>query len=289
MRRPQTMRPDGSVDVVRIGLKSYLLGDLYHLLRRVTWPRLFAAMAGLWLVTNVVFAGLFLLEPGCIAGARPGHFGDAFFFSVQTLSTIGYGAMSPAGDYANVLVTVEAFLGLIVTATSTGVVFSKFAHPTARVMFAKNALITTFDGRRVLMFRMANARTNQVVEANLRVTLIRDEVTAEGVFMRRFHDLKLERDSSPIFALGWTAFHVIDASSPLLGKTTEDLLEANAALLVLLSGTDDALAASVHARHAYDAQDVLFDHLYVDLVQRRDDGPNVMDYRRFHDTYPVLP
>lgn len=281
------MRADGSVDVVRLGFRRPLITDLYHLLQRITWPRLLLVVAGLWLATNVIFAGLFLLEPGSIAGAQPGAFTDAFFFSVQTLSTIGYGGMSPHGLYANALVTVEALLGLIITATTTGVVFAKFATPTARVMFARQALITTFDGERVFMLRMANARNNQVVEASLRVTLLADERTEEGVFMRRFHDLALKRSSSPIFALGWSAFHVIDEASPLHGCTAEDLQAKNVSVLVVLSGTDDALAATVHARHAYRADEILFDRRYVDVIERRDDGPNIMHYDRFHDTYPV--
>ena len=288
LRRPP-VRPDGSINVERLGIRRNLRRDLYHALHRSSWPRLLGGLAVAWVVINAFFAYLYTLQEGSVTGGHADSFTDAFFFSVQTLSTIGYGSMSPATPYAHFLVTVQAALGILITALTTGLAFAKFAIPTARVMFSKNALITTFDGEPVFMFRMANERSSQVVEASLRVVFIRDVTTKEGEYMRRFLDLELVRASSPVFALGWTAFHRIDESSPLHGLTLTDLEAMGAGFLVVLSGTDESLAAVVHARYHYQWSDLLYDRRFVDLVHRDEDGPRVVDYRRFHDTQPLPP
>lgn len=285
--RPPPLRRDGTVNIERRGVPRRISGDFYHAFHRSTWPRLLGTMAAVWLMTNAIFAGLYLLGGDCIQGAPPGEFWPRFFFSVQTLSTIGYGGMTPSTPYANVLVTMQALLGMLITALSTGLIFAKFAIPTARIIFSKNALITRFDGRPVFMFRVANERANQVVEASLRVSLLRDYLTEEGEYLRRFEDLPLLRSSTPVFALGWTAFHVIDEKSPLFGLDAEGLKKIGASFMVVLSGTDDTLAASVHGRHAYDSTDVLYDRRFVDVVSQTEDGPRVFDYTRFHDTEPV--
>jgi inward rectifier potassium channel len=282
----RAMNADGSINTVRIGVRRRISQDLYHYFRTTTWPRLLGMVAGAWLLANLAFAALFQLGGDCIAGARPGSFVDALAFSVQTLATIGYGAMSPKTPYAHALVAVEAFLGLLFTAMTTGVVFAKFATPTARIMFAQHPLITEFDGERVFMFRIANERDNSVVEASVKVSLIRDEVTRDGIFLRRFVELPLKRSATPLFALGWSVFHVIDDKSPLHGLTLEALEALNATFLVVFTGTDDSLAATVHARHAYDWSEVRFEHRYVDTVTRGPEGQRTMDFTRFHDTVP---
>ncbi|MCB9646605.1 MAG: ATP-sensitive inward rectifier potassium channel 10 [Deltaproteobacteria bacterium] len=286
-RPARTMNPNGTVNVVRLGLKRRVSQDLYHVFRTTTWPRLLGVVAAAWLLANLAFAALFYLGGDCIAGAEPGSFGDAFAFSVQTLATIGYGAMSPKTGYAHALVAVEAFLGLLFTAMTTGVVFAKFATPTARIMFARHPLITDFDGERVFMFRIANERSNNVVEASVTVSFIKDQVTKDGTFLRRFTELPLKRSATPLFVLGWTVFHVIDEASPLYGLGEAELAALNATFLVVFTGTDDSLAATVHARHGYDWSDVRFEHRYADLITQGEGGrPRVMDFARFHDTLP---
>src|SRR5437867_9036654 len=175
-----------------------LFGDLYHHLVSAPWSHLLAAIGGLYLAANALFAFAYLAQPGSIEHARPGSFVDAFFFSVQTMATIGYGKLVPRSGFANVLVTVEALIGLLGVAMVTGLVFAKFSRPTARVLFSRHAVVAPHDGVPCLMFRMANARGNNIVHAQLQVVLAREEATREGDRMRRFHALARFHDVVPL-------------------------------------------------------------------------------------------
>lgn len=189
--------------VERRNIRRAPLADLYHNLIARSWGRLLGLLAFVYLAANCIFAGLYRLGGDCISGAH--SFKELFFFSVQTLSTIGYGTMAPQTTYAHVLVTFQAFAGTLFVAIVTGLVFSKFSRPTARVMWSKNAVVIERDGKRLLQFRMANERANQIVEAQLRVAIARMELSPDGERMRRFYDLKLQRDRNVIFVLTWTA------------------------------------------------------------------------------------
>lgn len=282
-RQAPFMSADGKMLVRRVGLPRPFLGDAYHWLRTTTWPRTFLAITCGWLVSNTFFAVLYLLGGDCIANAEPGSYADAFFFSVQTLSTIGYGGLAPATDYANIVASLEAFYGLLFTAVTTGILFAKFATPTARLHFARDALITRLQGKRMLSFRIANARESHIVEASIRVSLARNEQDEYGSLIRRIYDLALVRDSSPLIALTWTVMHCVDEDSPLWGLDAEDLTDMNATLLVNVSGTEDQLATRVHARHAYTDEHIVFDRRYVDVLRVDEDGARYVDYRVFHD------
>src|SRR5437867_11613586 len=204
------------------------LGDLYHRLISSSWPRLLMLVAVAFVGVNTLFALGYLLGRDAIENARPGSFADAFFFSVQTMATVGYGKMVPRALYANVLVTVEVLMALMGLALVTGLTFAKFSRPTARVLFSRRAVIAPQDGVPSLMFRMANARGNNIVEAQVHVVLARNETTAEGVEMRRFYDLDLTRRQSALFTLSWTAIHPLTEASPLRGLTTSALEAAEA-------------------------------------------------------------
>jgi len=286
-RQAPFMSTDGKMLVRRVGLPRPFLGDAYHWLRTTTWPRTFLAITAGWLLSNAFFAVLYLLGGDCITSAEPGSFADAFFFSVQTLSTIGYGGLAPATDYANTVTSIEAFYGLLFTAVTTGLLFAKFAAPTARLHFAREALITTLQGKRVLCFRIANARESHIVEASIRVSLARNEEDEFGSLIRRIYDLTLVRDSSPLIALTWTVMHHIDEDSPLWELDAEGLADINATLLVTVSGTEDQLAARVHARHIYTNDHLVFDRRYVDVLRVDEDGSRYVDYRVFHDHVPL--
>jgi inward rectifier potassium channel len=278
---------DLGADTERVGLPRHVWDDLYHRVLSASWPRVLATIVGAYLGANVVFALLYLAAGDAIDEARPGSFGDAFFFSVQTMATIGYGKMGPRGMVGNVLVTVEALVGLIGTTMSTGLVFAKFARPRAHVMWSDVAVVCPRDGKMTLQFRVANERSSRIVEATMRVSMLKDEVTKEGESLRRFYDVPLVRERSAMFALSWTAVHVIDETSPLHGATAETLKQWDAALVVTLVGLEEQLAATVHARHFYTHDHIKFGHRLVDIMSRTPEGRRRVDYTRFHDIEKV--
>ena len=271
-------------EVVSIGLPGALWRDAYHTLLTLSWPRFFGLLVSGFLVVNAGFALCYSALGDGIENARAGSISDAFFFSVQTLATIGYGKMAPRTLPANVLMSAEAFLGLIGLAVTTGVVYARFARPTARVVFSRQAVIRPWEGVPSLLFRMGNARGNQIVEARVRVTLLSDERTAEGETIRRVHDLRLARSEQSMFALTWMVVHPIGEDSPLRGETPESLRARRGDIVVSLTGLDDALSQTVHARHVYTADQIAWNSRHADVMSSRPDGTQVIDYRRFHET-----
>lgn len=263
--------------------------DIYHFIMTRPWWQFLLLAAGLFLLINALFAGLYLLQPGAIANARPGFFEDAFSFSVQTLATIGYGGMMPATRFGHALVTLQAILGMLLTALVTGVTFSRFARPTAKVLFSQRAVITTRDGVPHLMFRMANWRHNTIVEARLRVILLVRERTREGEEMRRPVEVPLVRDSSAMFVMTWTAMHRIDAASPFYGcaAAIERLRQQDAQVFLSFSGTDETFAQTIHARYSYRLDDIVIGARFHDVLTIEPDGRRVIDYSHFHDVVPV--
>ena len=194
--------------------------------------------------------------------------------------------MHPQTSYGHLVATIEIFTGMSALAVMTGLVFARFSKPRARVLFASHPVIGLYEGRNALMLRMANARHNMVAEANARLWMTRVETTAEGQTMRRFHDLKLERAQNPVFALSWTIFHIIDATSPLHGQDAAALAQAQASFVVTLIGLDETSAQTVYARHDYEHHALRWNHGYVDILGQDENGVAIIDYGRFHDTQP---
>ena len=278
-----------SDQVAAIGLRTPWLRDLYHNLLILPWPIFLVVLAFVYLGLNIFFALLYLLDGDAIANARPGAFADAFFFSVETLSTIGYGQMSPATFYGNIVMTCEALAGVMLVAVAAGLMFARFSRPTARVLFSKVAVIAPHDGVPALTLRLANVRRNQILEAQVSVTLVRDERTAEGEWMRRFYDLRLARHRSPIFAMTFTVMHEIDDASPLRNATPSSLAVESAEIVVTVTGIDEITVQPVHARTSYLGHEVLWDHRFADVFIETEDGRLAIDYRLFHDTEPIEP
>ncbi len=274
-------------EIVRKGISHSDWRDPYHLLLTLGWSRFIGLIVVSYIATNTLFALLYLAGGDCLKNARPGSFWDAFFFSVQTMATIGYGAIYPSTDYANVLVTLEALVGLMGVAMSTGLMFARFSRPTARVLFSRVAVITPHNGVSTLMFRVANERRNQILEAQIGVSLLRNEVTTEGEYMRRFYDLKLVRSQTRNFSLTWTVMHQIDESSALYGETPESLAETETDIVLTLTGLDETVSQTVHARYYYLTEEILWDKRFVEIFATKRDGRRVIDYTRFHDVMPV--
>lgn len=270
----------------RIGNDGWHWSDAYHMVLTLSWPRFFLLIVSIYLLVNLFFATLYFVVPGTILNTHPGSFLDHFFFSVETLATVGYGVMSPATVYGHVIASTEIVLGMLVTAILTGLLFARFSRPTARVMFSDVAVVTTFNGSRVLMLRAANERNNLILEASVRVNLIRRERTLEGEIFYRVYDLKLDRDRSSAFAMSWTVMHKIDDCSPLFARTTEDLIAEDMVLHVAISGQDETLSDTVHARQAYLPQHIVFDSHFADILFERENGDWGIDYNKFHDVLP---
>ncbi|MFE4105659.1 ion channel [Almyronema epifaneia] len=288
-RRPSSrlVVRDGEVpDVVRLGDPHSQWRDLYHLLLTIPWTGFIGLLSLIYLLINALFAIAYLAGGDCIANSD-GSFMQAFFFSVQTMASIGYGSMHPVTTYANLLVVVEAFVGLLFIAMATGLIFTRFALPTARILFSHYAVISLHNGVPTLMFRTANKRRNRILEAQLWVTLVRDEITLEGEHLRRFHDLHLIRSHTPLFALTWTAMHPIDPSSPLYGETPESLAAANAEIVVALTGLDETVSQTIHARHSFVSEEILWGYRLADILLWTDDGRRAIDYTSFDRVVPV--
>ena len=213
----------GEREILTQGLQPAVFQDLYHFFMTVSWPQVFATIAAFFLAFDVLFGYLYYLVPGCIANLNPPGFEGAFFFSVETLATVGYGEMHPQTLYGHVISMIEIFVGLMTLALITGLMFARFSRPRARFLFAANAVVRPLDGKLTLMFRAANARQNVIQEASAQLRMLRDDVTEEGFRIRRIIDLSLVRAQHPVFILGWNIMHVIDDDSPLKGKTADSL------------------------------------------------------------------
>jgi inward rectifier potassium channel len=280
-------RPPPVVVVRRIGLRASPLQDFYHFLLRRTWPEVLGMAAAAFIGANLLFALVYMLQPGAIAGSS-GSFEEAFYFSVQTMATIGYGALSPATRFAHLVVLAEALVGLFSTALITGLAFSKFSRPTARVLFADRFIRTRREGAPHIVFRMANARHNQVIEAQVHVSILVNYLTPEGEPGRRVIDLPLVRDRSPVFLLSFLAMHRIDERSPFRDDAAiQALADGNALIIVLLSGLDENFGQMIYARRAYRMADLVQDVRFVDVVLPHADGSYSVDYTQFNALVPL--
>lgn len=281
-------QPSPQSGVTVIGAPRTTLRDFYHLFLRVRWSAAIAAIVGVYLALNAVFAALYL-EVGGVANARAGSFWDAFCFSVQTMGTIGYGAMYPTGVAANSIVIVESVTSLLVTAVATGLVFAKFSRSTARVAFSRHVAIGPMDGVPTLMIRVGNERGNQILEATIRVSIIRTERLREGHTFYRMIDLPLARERSPAMARSWTVLHPIDDRSPLRGASPESLARDEIEIIATVVGVDDTSLQPVHARHRYDDTQVVWGARHADILSEDPGGRIVLDVRRFHELVPTEP
>ncbi len=272
-----------------IGLPAAPLADLFHRLLTMQWRSFLASAFLSYLVINAFFATLYWLDPGGVENAVPGSFLDAYFFSVESMMTIGYGRMVPTSTMAHVLVTVESFVGLLSTALLTGLIFAKFATPTANVLFSNVCCVAKHEGHPTLLFRLANARGNRLIQASLSVTIAKTVKTLEGETFRRVEDVELVRSTNPLFWIGWTAMHRITEKSPFHGETKESLLAKGSEMIVVLSGVDEHSSAMVHTRRSYGPEEMRWGERFVDILAASAGGDalRVADYRRFHDTQPA--
>lgn len=279
---------DGSFNVVRDGLHPLTSLSIYHYLLTVSWPRFLAFVAGSYVAANAVFAGLYtLLGRNALLGSdglgKGMTYFTAFFFSVHTLATIGYGNVSPDGWGANLLVTVESLLGLLGFALVSGLMFARFSRPVAWIIFSRKALVAPYrGGYTAWMFRIVNGRSNQLIEVNAKVSLAMDR---DGG--REFYDLPLEREKVVLLPLSWTIVHPIDETSPMWGMTHDDLRKGNAEFFVVLEAIDETFSQQVHTRTSYTSAEVEWGARFADVFVRRSDRLVGIDISKLHDYRPV--
>jgi len=278
---------DGSFNVVREGLSPIGSLSVYHYLLTVTWTRFILWVCLGYVTANALFAfGYVLCGPGAIEGTdglnAGGRYLTAFFFSVETLATIGYGNVGPRGLAANLLVTVEALTGLLAFALASGLVFARFSRPVAWIIYSRKALVAPYRDRSAFMFRIVNGRSNQLLEVSAKVAVA---IGRDGA--RRFHDLPLERDRVVLFPLSWTIVHPIDEGSPLWGMTEEELRAADAEFFVTLQAIDETFSQQVHSRTSYKPQEVVWGAKFADAFVRRPGRPLGIDVARLHDHRPA--
>ena len=282
-RRPRNIRVrSGQIELVKLNAKEFDWRDTYHLILTLSWPGFAAFVFGIYLLTNLGFATLYILDPHSVA--EMSSFFDAFFFSVETLATVGYGHMYPDSLYGHLVTMLEIMVGLFGLAVITGLIFVRFSRPTARMHFSKVAVIAPFDGVRTLMIRLANLRHQAMVEPEFRMILMRDAVTAEGEEVRRFRSLKLEFDHLIAFPAVLTIRHRIDEQSPLFGMTPEDFQQQDVRILASIVGVDTVIVAPVQSLRDYNYDQIEWNRRFVEIYHENEEGDWTVDYGRIDET-----
>lgn len=274
----------GGREVITEGLNLSFWADISHRCMTASWPAFIGGAALVFIAFNAVFAVLYWIGDLPISNVPRGDYIDYLYFSIETLSTAGYGDMHPQTHYGHFIATIELFTGIFSMSLMTGLIFARFSRPSARLLFADNPVISDHDGHPTLMVRLANERHNIISNATARLWLFKNTVSKEGQSFRRFYELPMVQNESPALALSWTLFHVIDEDSPLYGLNAGDLETLSTALIVVVSGYDVVAAQTVHARKAYEHPDIRFGHRYAEILGLTDDGRLKVDYGRFHET-----
>ena len=262
--------------------KQPLMRDIYFFLMINSWTKVFSIIFFIFILINVIFGSIFFFLPNSLNASEPSWW-DCFFFSIQTLSTIGYGSISPVSFEANLVVSIEAGLGMLFTALVTGIVFSKFSRPSSKILFSKPILVNHHNSKRVLTFRVGNTRGNDIVDASMVVSALIEEVSPEGTKLRRIQELKLERARSPFFSLSWVVFHVLDESSPLYSYIDSDSIHSKLiSISCLLTGHDGNYSQTIYARQSYFPEDFFFGRYFKDVLTSRSDRSIEIDFQYFH-------
>jgi inward rectifier potassium channel len=278
----------GSYELKKKGISRFDMRDPYHLAVALTWPQFLATLLMLYLLVNVAFATLFWLIPGSVANARAYSFPDAFFFSIETLATVGYGEMYPVTLYGHVVASAEIVCGLAFTAILTGLTFVRFSRPRPKLVFASHPVVAMHNGKPTLMLRVGNGRANVLLDAATKMNVLRVVTTPEGKSFRRAQELRLERGNLPVFPLTWTLMHVLDERSPLYGYDARKAVAAGGQLFVKLEARDPTLATVVHEIRSYAPEDIRFGMRYVDAVTVDEDGTPVADLTKVGALEPDL-
>jgi inward rectifier potassium channel len=287
-RKPFATVQTGNVRYTQLNIATREWRDLYHWILTLTWPGFAALVLGGYLSLNFIFAALYFSDSSCIADMKAGSFSDAFFFSVETLATVGYGHMYPATFFGHVVSTLEIMVGMFGMAVTTGVIFVRFSRPSARFEYSRCMVLSAFNGKSALMFRVANLRHQAMAEAEFRLMLIRKEkVREEAKPVRRFYSLPLQFDRAILFPAALTLRHIIDEESPLHGASAEDLQANDSRFLVSVVCIDTVIPSPIQSQNGYTAREVLFGRRFVEISREVDSETVEIDYARISDTEPA--
>jgi len=282
--RKRLLNRDGTFNVHRRGLRFWRSLSLYHWLLQLTWTKFFLLVTVGYAAVNAIFATLYYAAgPGALTGSHAdGEWLTAFFFSVHTLATIGYGIISPNNLVADILVSFEALVGMMGLALTTGILFARFSRPVPKILFSEKALVAPYHGAKAFMFRIANESSSEIVELEAKIVLAMFDRN-QGQATRRFSVLSLERTRVAFFPLSWTVVHPIDESSPLYHLSAEDLAARGAEFLVLLTGMDETFSQTVHARSSYRYDEIEWNARFSDIFDH-DQAANDLsvDISRIH-------
>lgn len=277
------MNPDGSFNVVRQHMS--LWDNTYYHLITMSWARFTAFILSGFVLLNCMFSLLYCTIGieylnGTVPGSFFKNFTQAYFFSSQTLTTVGYGHVSPSGLLTNVVASFESFLGLLTFALISGLLYGRFSRPQAKVVFSEKMIVAPYQSGQGLMFRMGNARRSELIETEVQVLLAFNQRGEEGTLERKFYPLELEINKISFFSLSWTLVHPLNDKSPIFNFTPQDLMDANAEMMVLVKGTDETNQQQVHARHSYTAAEIVWNARFRPVIGRNEKGvPHLMTRR----------
>lgn len=288
------IKQDGSINVKRTGLSFFNTSDSYHKLITMSWLKFWLLVLAGYLVINTIFAFIYLAIGVQNLGGAEGtnayqHFWDAFFFSAQTISTVGYGHINPKGMQTNSVAALESMLGLLAFALATGLLYGRFSRPTAKIAYSENILVAPYkENYNGIMLRLANLRRNTLIDLQIEIIFSYNE-NVNGQLIRRFLPLELERKRVSILTLSWTVVHALDENSPLKDITTEELKNSDASFSVLLKAFDDTFSQNVHSRTSYQFEDIVWDAKFKPTFNRDKEGKLVLDLSKINEFIKVGP
>jgi inward rectifier potassium channel len=285
--RTQVLRFGSREVIVAEGQRLKFLADISHRCMTASWPAFIGGAVLVFIAFNALFAAFYMFGNQPISNVPGGDYIDYVYFSIETLSTAGYGDMHPQTHYGHFIAAVELFTGIFSMSLMTGLIFARFSRPNARLMFADHPVVSNNEGKLTLMVRLANERHNIIGNATAKLWLLRNEVSREGRTFRRFYQLPLVKHEHPALALSWTLYHTLDETSLLHGLDADGLEAAEVSLVVVVTGYDVVAAQTIHARRTYNHSEILFGQRYADILDTSEDGRIRIDYNRFHETVPV--